>query len=234
MTLYAQIFSGERVLCQITISPRSESAENLLYKHTSKKGFISLVFSPRVGILFQGKSYIDGKYVAPNSILFSATMMPTIVKAFTIVMGRMKKHRSKLYVVDENNHVTMDKALSKRLSESVATYGAKMIIRPDIFDSRTGWCAGISIYSDQTFIGVMSYDECESFLVAYEKIDLTTYQLIASVAERCVNMDEKLDLVLQELRTMNNNIELLLDNRKQKSHEQAPSYFSFNSLEPNY
>ena len=207
MRLYASIFSGKELDFRIKVSTKKPKVPNgqqptpeeenrpLLQRHTSKNGFRSLIYNPTVGLQITNRIK-PMEHPAPT---VPAHLIYQFVGQMQAVFRMLSKDH--WYTVDEENgDITVIKKEAALAERRVSLFNTVIRIRPDfIFIRDVGFEPGLNIILDNTLIGSMVYYEASALIDTISHLDLSTYSLLAGLAEKVDTMDQKLDYIISKL-----------------------------------
>lgn len=207
MKLFATIFDARRVEFKLQISPRNakDSDRPMLYRHRSKRGTESLIFSPTVGLLINPKS---SAYDQDTNVLIPLQLIYQLNVSMSAVYNSLSNN--KLYCRDSNGKLIMDTKLAmEKFSRKFSVFRTNIIFAPAVIDDEFSMNEkGIAIGVPGKLIGCLTHLESMALIETIERLDISSYTLLSAMAEQLANLDKKSDMILEKL----DRIELALRN----------------------
>lgn len=198
------IFTGKEIDYAIHLTPRKKSGnipsgedpyEPLMRRYVSRVGSQSLIFNPTVALYITQKSNTQNYAVIPYQLIYQyANLLRSVYDQI--------RENPKLFIQDPGGAgLIMASNEAAKVTRKLSIYKSMLIIAPDYFtDMNTGSIEyAIRIQIDRNVIGIMRETEALAFINTIQRMDITTYALLVGLTNQVMEMDEKLDRILQKL-----------------------------------
>lgn len=183
MKITAPLFSGYRCEWQIRIVPRRDS-KTVTRRWKSDAGSEMLIYNPLVSIVLKNR---DNFVALPIHMAYMLEDTVSVVYHGLGTKGLYKKDGFRLY---------MDAKISENLTHKLSCYHTSLVIRPAVVECGDEDVYGIDLFTNGNLVGTMRIDEVRPFCEVLSHLDVSTFSMIAMMAEQISSIDDKLDNVI--------------------------------------
>lgn len=200
-TIYT-IFAGKEVLFSIQLSPKKKAYlqqpdedpyEPMLKQYVSKVGTQSLIFQPTLGLRVSSKD-LSMNAIVPGHLIYQ------LAGIFQSVLQMETKYRSNIVMTDPDTGQLMLTNQASQYAKQISLFRSMLAIAPALVEQINGKTdLGVSLYLDLQYLGTMSREETVAFIDSINRLDLSTYSLLAGISTKIMDIDAKLDKIMSKL-----------------------------------
>ena len=214
MKFIGEIF--QTLSLSFTIQVQSKNAgkgdDQLVTAYKSKKGNMSLIFSPRIALVISAKD---------PAISENALIPQRLIYRFGSDVSRLYRDitTGNFYQVD-GNRIFLDSNVAAKLTRRMSLFRNFLNLTPAIVNGPdNSQERGVSIFIDKTLIGTMSLRDMISLIDAIDHLDMLTYATMAGLIDELEAMNIKMDTIYNKTCSVEQMLQELL---KQKGVQGGP------------
>ena len=204
MNVYTTIMEARRTIFKVRINVKIPKMTNrnidtsLFKSYTSKStGARSLIFNPLVGFMIERKQTGEVPYnpSLSNSVLMPIQLIYNLGGILTSVYETLSD--SSWYVKDEEGNLVVVSDEVKKLSRKMSTAKDMLYLSPTVIYQldEPNEQLGIALSNNSGSLGALTYLEATALINTIDHIDISSYVMLACIADRLEYMSDKIDLM---------------------------------------